>query len=175
MLWFVCPLYITYLYNFKTSHLSQALSTWSCHDISFNIQLGYCVKLPCPPNFTWTDLRPAVRPIEGPNSFHWKYVKLKVLPCCTKFHEPHVVLEYAHFLNNINAMKAPSTHRSSIFSAIQRNNQRSTRNTSYVCHHAVHSCGTWRTGAAQSPRNDLSISDFGLDVIETSTGVCDPD
>ena len=25
-----------------------------------------------------------------------KNVKLEVLSCCTKFHEPHVVLEYAH-------------------------------------------------------------------------------
>ena len=46
---------------------------------------------------TRTDPRPAVRPAEGPNSFHWKNVKLEVLSCCTKFHEPHVVLEYAHF------------------------------------------------------------------------------
>ena len=29
-----------------------------------------------------------------------------VLPCCTKFHEPNVVLEYAHFETNIIAMKA---------------------------------------------------------------------
>ena len=35
-----------------------------------------------------------------------KEVKLEVLPCCTKFHEPHVVLEYAHFPNIIIAMKA---------------------------------------------------------------------
>ena len=28
---------------------------------------------------------------EGPNSIHWKNVKLEVLSCCTKFHEPHVV------------------------------------------------------------------------------------
>ena len=41
--------------------------------------------------------RTAVRPAEGPNSFHWKNVKLEVFSCCTKFHEPHVVLEYAHF------------------------------------------------------------------------------
>ena len=53
-----------------------------------------------------TDPRPAVRPAEGPNSFHWKNVKLEVLSCCTKFHEPHVVSEYAHFENNIIAMKA---------------------------------------------------------------------
>ena len=58
------------------------------------------------PAFTRTDPRPAVRPAEGPNSFHWKNVKLKVLSCCTKFHEPHVVSEYAHFQNNIIAMKA---------------------------------------------------------------------
>ena len=46
---------------------------------------------------TCMDPRPAVRPAEGPNSFHWKKVKLEVLHCCTKFHKPHVVLEYAHF------------------------------------------------------------------------------
>ena len=46
---------------------------------------------------TRTDPRPAVRPAEGPNSFHWKNVKLEVLSCCTKFHEPHVVSEYVHF------------------------------------------------------------------------------
>ena len=46
---------------------------------------------------TRTDPRPAVRPAEGPNSFHWKNVGLEVLFCCTKFHEPHVVSEYAHF------------------------------------------------------------------------------
>ena len=42
---------------------------------------------------TRTDPRPA----EGPNSFHWKNVKLEVLSCYTKFHEPHVVSEYVHF------------------------------------------------------------------------------
>ena len=57
-------------------------------------------------NFTRTDPRATVRPAEGPNSFHWKNMKLEVLSCCTKFHEPHVVLEYAHFKNNIIAMKA---------------------------------------------------------------------
>ena len=45
---------------------------------------------------TRTDPRPAVRPAEGPNSFHWN-VKLEVLSCCTKFHEPHDVLECVHF------------------------------------------------------------------------------
>ena len=35
-----------------------------------------------------------------------KKVKLAVLPHSTKFHEPHVVLEYAHFSNNIIAMKS---------------------------------------------------------------------
>ena len=49
------------------------------------------------PRLTRTDPRPAVRPAEGPNSFHWKNVKLEVLSCCTKFHELHVVSEYAHF------------------------------------------------------------------------------
>ena len=39
----------------------------------------------------------AGRGAEGPNSFHWKNVKLEVLSCCTKFHEPHVVSEYAYF------------------------------------------------------------------------------
>ena len=42
---------------------------------------------------TRTDPRPAVKPAEGPNSFHWKNVQLEVLSCCTKFHEPRVVLE----------------------------------------------------------------------------------
>ena len=55
---------------------------------------------------TLTDPRSAMRPAEGPNSFHWKNVKLEVLSCCKKFHEPHVVSEYAYFLNNIIAMKA---------------------------------------------------------------------
>ena len=50
-----------------------------------------------PHGFTRMDPRPAVRPAEGPNLFHWKNVKLEVLSCCTKFHEPHVVSEYAHF------------------------------------------------------------------------------
>ena len=35
-------------------------------------------------------LRVRIRSIE-------KKVKLESLPCCTKFHEPHVVLECAHF------------------------------------------------------------------------------
>ena len=43
--------------------------------------------------YTRTDPRPAVRPAEGRNSFHWKNVQLEVLSCCTKFHEPRVVLE----------------------------------------------------------------------------------
>ena len=42
------------------------------------------------------------------------------------------------------------------------------------CHYAVGSCGTWRKGPGQSQRNVLSISDFGIDVIETSTGFCEP-
>ena len=42
------------------------------------------------------------------------------------------------------------------------------------CHYAVRSCGTSPTGPGQSPRNVLSISDFGLDVIEMSMRVCDP-
>ena len=51
----------------------------------------------CDSALTRTDPRPVVRPAEGPNSFHWKNVKLEVLSCCTKFHEPHVVSEYVHF------------------------------------------------------------------------------
>ena len=65
-------------------------------------------------------------------------------------------------------------HRSSIFSTIQWNNQQSARNTSYVCNYAVRSCGTWRKGPGQSPRNVLSISDLELYVTERNTGVCDP-
>ena len=42
------------------------------------------------------------------------------------------------------------------------------------CNYAVHSCGTWRKGPGQSPRNVLSISDLELYVTERSTGVCDP-
>ena len=38
----------------------------------------------------WGRLRVRIRSIE-------KTFKLEVLSCCTKFHEPHVVLEYAHF------------------------------------------------------------------------------
>ena len=42
------------------------------------------------------------------------------------------------------------------------------------CNYAVCSCGTWRKGPCQSPRNVLSISDLELYVTERSTGVCDP-
>ena len=42
------------------------------------------------------------------------------------------------------------------------------------CNYAVCSCGTWRNGPGQSPCNVLLISDLGLYVTETSTGVCDP-
>ena len=42
------------------------------------------------------------------------------------------------------------------------------------CNYAVRSCGTWRKGPGQSPRNVLSISDLELYVTETITGVCDP-
>ena len=38
----------------------------------------------------------------------------------------------------------------------------------------MRSCGTWRKGPGQSPRNVLSISDLELYVTETSTDVCDP-
>ena len=38
----------------------------------------------------------------------------------------------------------------------------------------MRSCGTWRKGPDQSPRNVLSISDLELYVTETSTDVCDP-
>ena len=40
-----------------------------------------------------------------------------------------------------------------------------------VCNFAVRSCGTWRMGPGQSPRNVLSISDLELYVTERSTGV----
>ena len=46
---------------------------------------------------TRTDPRQAMRPAEGPNSLHWKNVKLEVLSRCKKIHEPHAVLEYAYF------------------------------------------------------------------------------
>ena len=42
------------------------------------------------------------------------------------------------------------------------------------CNYAVRSCGTWRKGPGQSPRNVLSISDLELYITETSMGVCDP-
>ena len=42
------------------------------------------------------------------------------------------------------------------------------------CHYAVRLCETWRKGPGQSSRNVLWISDFGLDVIETSASVCGP-
>ena len=42
----------------------------------------------------------------GSEFIPFKKVKLEVLPCCTKFQEPHVVLEYAHIQSNIIAMKA---------------------------------------------------------------------
>ena len=38
----------------------------------------------------WGRLRVRIRSIE-------KNVKLEVLSCCTRFHEPHVVSEYAFF------------------------------------------------------------------------------
>ena len=65
-------------------------------------------------------------------------------------------------------------HRSSIFSAIQRNHQRSANNTSYVLELCCALVLTWRKGPCQSPRNGLSIADLELYVIERGTGVCDP-
>ena len=51
--------------------------------------------------FSRTDPRLALRPAEGPNSFHWKNVKLEVLSCCTKFHErlkkSLILIEIGHF------------------------------------------------------------------------------
>ena len=74
--------------------------------ILFQISLKFVPKDPVDNKVTRTDPRPALRPAEGPNSFHWKNVKLEVLSCCTKFHEPHVVSEYVHFKKNIVATKA---------------------------------------------------------------------
>ena len=92
--------------TWKCFHLMA--SSWICKSVSFDISfvtsLDNCwssIALPV----TWEIMaliypngpRPDVRPAGGPNSFHWKNVKVAVLSCCTKFHEPHVVLEYAHF------------------------------------------------------------------------------
>ena len=78
--------------------------------VKYSTCTWYLKSAPARQRVTWTDPRPAVRPAEGPNLFHWKKVKLEILLCFTKFHEPYVVLEYAHFSNNIIAMKTPSSH-----------------------------------------------------------------
>ena len=67
-------------------------SIWCSDSMWIWIQTGATVLLLSCVMLTQTDPRPAVRPAEGPNSLHWKNVKLEVLSCCTKFHEPHVVL-----------------------------------------------------------------------------------
>ena len=43
-----------------------------------------------------------------------------------------------------------------------------------LCNDAVRSCGTWRKGPGQFPRDVLSITDLELFVTERSTAVCDP-
>ena len=77
------------------------------------------------------------------------------------------------FLKTISMLwkRYHSTHRSSISSAIRRNDQQSPKK--YLLCFAIMLCGTRRKGPGQSLRNVSSILDFGLDVIETSTGVCD--
>ena len=80
--------------------INQDRDTFLCEtypDMQHYIEINHIQSTKCHVTVTWTDQKPIVRLAEGPNSFHWKKVKLEVLPCCTKFHEPHVVLEYAQF------------------------------------------------------------------------------
>ena len=93
---------------------------------------------------TRTDSRPVVRPTEGPNSFHWKNVKFKVLTCCTKFHDPHVVLEsWRTLLKQYNRYESATicctdhqylAQHSEIINNLQEI-------TLMFCNYAVRSCG----------------------------------
>ena len=117
----------------------------------------------------WGRLRARIRSIE-------KNVKLEVLSCCTKFHEPHVVLEYAHFLEQYSCYESATiwyTDHQYLAQYSEIINNLSEMPLIF-CNYAVRSCGTWRKGPGQSPCNVLSISDLELYVTETSTGVCDP-
>ena len=85
----------------------KTLLKMRCHRLHLKLQwISKSVDMSVSPPVTRTDARLAVRPAEGPNLFHCKKVKLEVLPYCTEFHKPHVVLDYAYLSNNIIAMKA---------------------------------------------------------------------
>ena len=80
--------------NNKLPNYFRNMFTYS-HELHY-IETRNRERLHLYPTLNRTDPRQAVRPAVGPYPFHWKNVKLEVLPCCTKFQEPPV-LEYAHF------------------------------------------------------------------------------
>ena len=150
------------------------IMTFQCFVLCFMFFVLCSVTSDC--TVTRTDPRSAVRPAEGPNSFHWKKSevgsfimlhKISRTACCfgictfSKQYDSHesatiwytdhqYLAQYSEIINNLP--KIPL-----IFS-----------------NYAVRSCGTCRKGPSQSPCNVLSISDLELYVTETSTGVCDP-
>ena len=125
-------------------------------------------------DFTRTDPRPAVRPAEGPNSFHWKKVgsfillhKISRTACCFGIRTFLKQYNWHESATNLYTDHQNLAQYSDIINNLQKI-------PLIFCNYAVRSCGTWRKGPGQSPCNGLSISDLELYVTETSTGVCDP-
>ena len=125
--------------------------------------------------FTRTDPRAAVRPAEGPNSFHWKNRDVGSFILLHKISRTACCFGICTFLKQYNCYKTATiwytdhqyiAQNSEIINHLQEI-------PLIFCNYAVCSCGTGK-GPGQSPRNVLSISDLELYVTETSTGVCDP-
>ena len=127
-------------------------------------------------NLTRTDPRPAVRPAEGPNSFHWKNLEVGSFILLHKISRTAYCFGIPTFLKQYNCYESATIWYTdhqylAQYSEIMNNLQEIPL---IFCNYAVRSCGTWRKGPGQSPCNVLSISDLELYVTETSTGVCDP-
>ena len=123
-----------------------------------------------------TSPRPALRPAEVPNSFHWKKREVGSFILLHKISRTACYFGIRTFLKQYKCYESATIwyidHQYlSQYSEIINNLQ---EKPLIFCNYAVRSCWTWRKGPGQSPCNVLSISDLELYVTETSTGVCDP-
>ena len=118
-----------------------------------------------PTTITRTDPRPAVRPAEGPNSFHWKNVlevgsfillhKILRTACCLG---KRIILKLYNCYESVTIWYTDHQYLSQ-YSEIINNLQE----ISFIfCNYVVRSRGTWHKGPGQSPCNVMSISDLEL-------------
>ena len=131
---------------------------------NFKVACKFDSKLNC--WITRTHLRPA----EGPNSFHWKNVKLKFI-LLHKSSRTACSFGIRTFLKQYSCYESATIWYTDHQYLAQYSE---VINNLPEIPHILQLCCALVQGPGQSPCNVLSISDLELYVTETSTGVCNP-